>query len=354
VDLQQIPPQYRSRAESVLQNLRSYFIDMPRGPGFLADADFRASYELFCTATKGGRSFTPETVIAAVVDDPRAWTVLRAVAGVTPPEAAALAMEAAIDRGQQLSISAQVARDIDARCKRAEAVLLKSDGVKTKRAREHSYALDAMARALTELIASGPGEVGADRIHRLDKIDTREGLTSLREAFADGGSMYPELLYERVLGRPFATHRDAVSGLVGDSVEEAVMDVLEAGGIPARRTFYREKVETFDQAPDIVAPFLGSIYEVELALESKMAEDDGTARDKVARVMRLREHEDKRAAEGLRRRQIVAVLEGRGFGVREPDLARLLQACDGHVYTAAECQALIEPGGPFAKFVKKS
>ncbi len=352
MNLQQIPAQYHARAESILDTLQSYFVDMPRGTGFLDSSDFKTSFERLRTDTSQGMDFTPATVLDAVRNDSRTWVVLRTIAGVTPPEAAALTMEAAAERGVQLSIGAELARTVDARCKRAEAVLLQPGSKATKREELHSSTLEAMVLGLTEVIVKGPGKVAPDRVHRLDKVDTRDGVKSLRVALADEGDMYAELLCERILGRPFATHRDAVSDLVGDSVEEKIMDVLEAHGVSAQKTGRRAKVETFPQAPDIIAPFTGFIDDVEVALESKMAEDDGTARDKVSRVVKLRANEDKRVAEGLKRRQIVSVLEGRGFAVREPDLLLLLEACDGHVYTASECQALVEPDGPFARFVK--
>lgn len=37
---------------------------------------------------------------------------------------------------------------------------------------------------------------------------------------------YPVLLYERLLGRPFAGHRDSVSELIGDVMETAIEAVL--------------------------------------------------------------------------------------------------------------------------------
>ncbi|MGH7487836.1 MAG: hypothetical protein ACREMY_19875, partial [bacterium] len=185
------------------------------------------------------------------------------------------------------------------------------------------------------------------RVHRFDKVDTRDGSRSIKQALAHGGDMYAELLYERILGRPFATHRDAVSDMVGDALEDNIMKVLVARGIEAKKTGKREKVPTFEQAPDIIAPYTGSIADVNVAIEAKLAEDDGTARDKVARVLRLRANEDERETAGEKRRQVVAVLDGRGFGVREPDLSRLLIACDGYVFTGAELDKLVEPGGPF-------
>ena len=72
-----------------------------------------------------------------------------------------------------------------------------------------------------EAIEKGPGTASALIIHRLDKIDTAVGIKSVQEVAAKGVS-YPVLLYERLLGRPFASHRDSVSSRVGEIVEDAV------------------------------------------------------------------------------------------------------------------------------------
>jgi hypothetical protein len=348
VDPRQIQEEYRDRAECILENLQSYFVDMPRGANFLEAPDFGDSFQRFRDASANGSDLSPETLLQAVAEDSRAWIVLRAIAGLTPPEAAALTMEAAAEAGVLLSITADFARALDARCRRAEPVLLRDTSNATKAARADSEALTHMVTYLPAIVTRGPGEVAEGRVHRFDKVDTRRGQKSIEEALNAGGGMYAELLYERILGRPFATHRDAVSDLVGDAVEDQIMDVLAAHGIKARRTRRRETVETFEQqAPDIMAPFVSSIDEVEVAIEAKLAEDDGTARDKVARVLTLRKNEDQRQDRGEKRRQIVAVLDGRGFGVRAPDLQRLLTACDGYVYAAAELEELVGASGPF-------
>jgi hypothetical protein len=348
LDLLQIPEEYRERGRCVIETLQSYFVDMPRGENFLEGPDFRRSFDYFREVTNQGADLSSPALLEAIGLDSRVWVVLRAIAGVTPPEAAALAMETALEDDMQISITAELARAVDARCRRGEPVLLETTSVGTKAARAQDEVLRAMATYLPRVISRGPGKVSSGRVHRLDKIDTRDGQKSLRKALEGGGEMYCELLYERILGRPFATHRDAVSGLVGDALEDRIMEVLAEQGIMARRSAKREKIPTFEQAPDIIAPYEGSIEDVEVAIEAKLAEDDGTARDKVARVMTLRENEDRRAARGERPRQVVSVLDGRGFGVRAPDLRRLLVACDGHVYTAAEVGNLIEPGGPFS------
>lgn len=355
MDLRQIPDEHQERAECILETLQSYFVDMPRGESFLESSDFRDSFERFREATSNGAHLSADTMLTAIKDDSRAWVVLRAIAGVTPPEAAALTMEAAVDEGELLSITTEVARRVDARCRRGEPVLLtEGTDAGTKAARTDSDVLRAMATYLPVIVARGPEEVAEGRVHRFDKVDTRNGLESIQKALVSGGEMYAELLYERILGRPFATHRDAVSDLVGDALEYQIMGVLAANGIEAKQIRKRGTVETFEQAPDIIAPYYGMIDDVKVAIEAKLAEDDGTARDKVARVKTLRENEDKRASRGEKRRQVVAVLDGRGFGVRAPDLRRLLDACDGHVYTATELEALVRPGGPFFELISES
>ncbi len=74
-----------------------------------------------------------------------------------------------------------------------------------------------------------------DKIHRLDKADTKSGIGGV-QALAGMGAPYAMLLYERFLGRPFAGHRDSVSDLVGDSLESAIEDVLSKAGISYRKT----------------------------------------------------------------------------------------------------------------------
>ena len=64
------------------------------------------------------------------------------------------------------------------------------------------------------------------------------------------------MLYERYLGRPFAAHRDAVSELVGEVMENVIF-----------------------LHPDEVNPVM--------IIEAKITSDDGTARDKVARIKEM-------------------------------------------------------------------
>ena len=90
----------------------------------------------------------------------------------------------------------------------------------------------------------------ADTVHRLDKVDTSHGLESLRHV-ASQHVPYAMLLYERYLGRPFATHQDAVSEQVGDVMETAIEEHLARARIVFRKTKLAERVPGYDQAPDL-------------------------------------------------------------------------------------------------------
>jgi hypothetical protein len=185
------------------------------------------------------------------------------------------------------------------------------------------------------MLEAGTGEVDRALIlHRLDKVDTADGVSSIRP-IADLGVPYPVLLYERFLGRPFAGHRDSVSELVGDVVESAIEDVLSKAGVSYRKTKRAERIAGFDQAPDFIIP---DEFNPSVIIEAKLTEDDGTARDKVARVQQLRNLRE----EASLSYDVVACIAGRGFKVRRNDMRRLLVATNGMVFTLATIEHLIQ------------
>jgi hypothetical protein len=144
------------------------------------------------------------------------------------------------------------------------------------------------------------------------------------------GAPYAMLLYERFLGRPFAGHRDSISDLAGGNLESTIEDVLSSAGISYRKTKRAERIPGFDQAPDFVIP---SEFNPQIVIEAKIAEDDGTARDKVTRVQHLGEL-SRAGQEGDQPRfEVVACIGGRGFGVRREDMRKLLYATRGKVFT---------------------
>jgi hypothetical protein len=148
------------------------------------------------------------------------------------------------------------------------------------------------------------------------------------------------LLYERFLGRPFASHRDAVSELVGQVMEDAVEAQLRKHHVSFRRTQRAESIEGFDQVPDFVIP---DEWNPRVVIEAKIAEDDGTARDKVkvTRIQHLATISTDRQTQGLNPFQVIACVDGRGFGVRREDMRKLLEATQGKVFSLKTLDRLV-------------
>jgi hypothetical protein len=137
------------------------------------------------------------------------------------------------------------------------------------------------------------------------------------------------MLYERLLGRPFATHRDAVSERVGDVMEVPVEEALTRGGIAYRKTKRAEKLAGFDQAPDFCVP---DEFNPEIVIEAKITEDPGTARDKITRLQRLALMKHERMAAGKRPFEVIACIDGRGFS-RRSDLEKMILFTEGKIFT---------------------
>jgi hypothetical protein len=309
--------------DEVFSELKSSFLEMPRGEGFIDYGIFETGYQALKRATRDFENVTPETVETAVEDAPISFIVFRTILGFTPPEWAYITTEStgvAVDQGAARSI------DRNMRVQPLKSRKLGSS-VTGKRIR-------AMIEAGVQILLAGAKTEVPTLLHRLDKADTKEGIKSV-EAVADLGVPYPVLLYERFLGRPFASHRDSVSELVGEVVEAAIKDVLTEAKVSFRETKRAEKITGFDQAPDFIIP---DEFNPVALIEAKLTEDDGTARDKVARVQRLRTLRDQDG----RDYDVIACIAGRGFKVRREDMRRLLQATDGKVFTLTTMHLLID------------
>ena len=164
------------------------------------------------------------------------------------------------------------------------------------------------------------------------------GLVSVQSS-AELGVPYSVLLYERLLGRPFAGHRDSISELIGNIVENAIEDVLSRAGISFRKTKRAERLPGFDQAPDFVIP---NEFNPQVVIEAKLTEDDGTARDKVTRVQHLGSLSMEDRPSDQPKFEVIACIAGRGFGVRREDMKKLLLSTKGKVFTLQNMQQLVE------------
>ena len=309
--------------DEVFSELTSSFIEMPKGDGFVDYPTFEKGYQALKRHTDSFSSLSADAVQAAVREVPIAFIVFRCILGFSPPELAYVTTEAT-----GVSVDQGAARSIDRKFRLSPLTSVnEGNGVTAKRMR-------AMIEAGVQTIAQGAGAVPPGIVHRLDKADTTQGTKSL-QSIADLGAPYPVLLYERFLGRPYATHRDSVSELVGEVVEVAVKNVLAEAKISARETKRAERIPGFDQTPDFIVP---DEFTPVAVIEAKLTEDDGTARDKVARVQRLRTLRD----EDGKDYDVIACIAGRGFKVRREDMRRLLQATDGKVFTLTTMHFLIE------------
>lgn len=315
--------------DAVYESLESSFLVMPRGDSFIDYPRFQEAYEALKRATNAFRDFTPDTVWAALRVDSLVLIVVRTILGMTPPE---WAYAASTDAGVAVSQGAARALDQRARTQREYiAGLTPTRGVVTLRR------LEVLVNAACAYITAGAPAGAADTVHRLDKVDTAEGLASVQRV-ADIHVPYAVLLYERYLGRPFASHRDAVSELVGDVMESAVESRLHAAHITNRKTKRAAHVPGFDQAPDFIVP---DELAPEVVIEAKITNDDGTARDKFTRILHLADINRERVARGGTRFEVVACIDGRGFGVRREDMRRLLLGVDGKVFTLRTLDQLI-------------
>jgi hypothetical protein len=313
--------------DEVFACLTSEFLVMPKGPGFVEFPIFDAGYEALKRATRNFRDVNPDTIVPAVYETPIVLIVLRCILGFTPPEWAYFAFQ---HTGTE--VGQGPARSIDRKIRmNPNAPLRQNGGVTDSRIR-------ALVQSACHILESGAPEVSADRLHRIDKPDTTAGLDSVR-SFADLGAPYSVLLYERFLGRPFAGHRDSISELVGNVVENAIEDVLSREGITFQKTKRAERLPGFDQAPDFVIPHR---INPQVIIEAKLTEDDGTARDKVTRVQHLAALSLIGQPPDQPKFEVVACIAGRGFGVRREDMRKLLLATRGKVFTLQNMGQLVD------------
>ena len=326
VEFDEVRSDLDAYVDTVFGGLESEFLVMPKGEGFVEFPAFEAGYETLKRATVGFQEVTPDTVCPVVFETPIALIVLRCMLGFTPPEWAWYA-----SRHTGVEVTQSAARTIDRSIRRNPGADLPKRGTVTERR------IRALVAAACHALESGVPEDAPTSLHRLDKADTRAGLVSVRSA-AHLGVPYSILLYERLLGRPFAGHRDSISELVGNLVENAIENELTRANVSFRKTKRAERLPGFDQAPDFVVP---NEFNPQVVIEAKLTEDDGTARDKVTRIQHLGALSMDGRPEGQLRFEVVACIAGRGFGVRREDMKKLLLATRGKVFTLRNLPQLI-------------
>ena len=313
--------------DAVVGSLEAEFMVMPQGEGFVEFATFEYGYEALKRATRGFRDMSPDNVRAAVRKAPMALLVVRCIMGLSTPEWADYA-----SRHTGVAIPERIARIIDRNIRMNPETIPFGTGVLTEKR------IRALIAAACLLLESGVPDTPPGNVHRFDKADTRHGLAGLR-SIADLGVPYSMLLYERFLGRPFASHRDSVSELVGDVVASAIEDVLTGAGISFRKTGRAECIPGFDHRPDYIVP---SEFNPQVVIEAVVTEDEGTAREKVAHIQNLSALSCRDRPPDRPSFELVACIAGRGFGVRPAEMRRLLLATRGKVFTLQHMRHLVK------------
>lgn len=328
-----LPKELNERIEemvsSTISDLSSEFLLMPIGSGFVHYPDFQAAYEVLKRHTVGFRTLSFETVRAALLADSLVLGVLRAVLGMTAPEWAELAR---VELGSDVTQGA--ARNIDRNCRTYDYY---QNLTRRNSATKTIERIDSLIQVAIHYIDKGAPPEQAGVLHRLAKFDTAFGMESLAHA-AREDVPYAVLLYERYLGRPFAAHRDAVSELVGEVMENAIEQRLRTAGVSYRKTGRAERIPGFGQAPDFCIP--DEVNPV-VVIEAKVTSDDGTARDKVTRIKELETQRNGHMQRGKARYEVVACIDGRGFRQRRADMRDLLLRLEGKVFTTASLDQLI-------------
>ena len=138
--------------DEVFGELKSGFLELPKGQGFVEYPAFETGYQALKKATAGFTSIEPGAITEAIYATPIAFIVLRTILGFTPSEWADVTMERtgiAVDQG--------FARTMDRRIRVAPATPLKDkDSVTDRR-------LKAMIVAAVQMLEEwrGRGRPGA-------------------------------------------------------------------------------------------------------------------------------------------------------------------------------------------------
>jgi hypothetical protein len=311
---------------AVFSCLASEFLVMPRGLGFVEYPVFEKGYEALKQATSGFEDISEESISKVVLEVPISLIVVRTLLGFTPPEWAYVTTQRTSVRVDQ-----GFARTLDRKIRLAPLTSLKKAAVSGER-------IKALIHVACQLLTEGAPSIEENKLHRLDKADTKYGKEGIRH-LGSIGVPYAMLLYERFLGRPFAGHRDSISGHIGDNLESAVEDVLSKAGVSYRKTKRAERIPGFDQTPDFIVP---SEFNPQILIEAKLTEDDGTARDKVTRVQHLGALAMVGQPPDQPKYEVIGCIAGRGFGVRREDMKKLLLATRGKVFTRQNLDSLVE------------
>jgi hypothetical protein len=293
---------------------------VPWSERIIEPAAFREVFQETAKLTEGFAGITARRIAETITRFPRSLMVFRLITGYTSNELSDILLTKL-----DTTVQPQKLQEIE----RAEAM----DQIPGPPGEEVIAKLgEALFGIVERTLMVLPKDLEPDRFRsRQDKIDTEKGWTSVNRCATQGVSL-AELLYERYTGRPFAYVRDALSSQKGDILEDALERLLKDHRIPYDRITDNE-APGFQQAPDYALPHR---QEPVVVIESKLAEDGGTARDKASRIERLRHTCDRRGI------ALMAVVDGKGFRRFNDVLLPIIRNTKGYTYTLETLPAIVD------------
>lgn len=293
---------------------------VPWSDWIVEPAAFREVFQMTAKLTGGFTGITARKITETIGRFPRSLMVFRLITGYTWNELSDILLTKL-----DTTIQPQKLQQIE----RAEAM----DQVPGPPGEDVITKLgDALFGIVERTLMVLPEDLEPERFRsRQDKFDTEKGWASVNRCTTQGVPL-AELLYERYTGRPFAYVRDALSSQKGDILEDALEKLLQDYRIPYDR-ITDNKAPGFEQAPDYALPHR---REPTVVIESKLAEDGGTARDKASRIERLRHTCNRRGIE------LMAVVDGKGFRRFNDVLLPIIRNTKGYTYTLETLAVIVE------------
>lgn len=297
---------------------------IPRGDSMAGEEEFDAAFAALATHTNGFRDVNSQTLDSALTSTPAALAPLRMILGLTHNELAwsmrQVRPESRTSGGTLKKFERNPSQSSDSRAEMIETIV--------------AAVLAVVDRSILQI-----PETARKHFHsKLDKRDTRDGWHTVAENAR--GVPYSALLYQRYVGGVWRQIQDAYSEVKGDRLlEQPIADLFEANEIAYLRAGTGASGATstaellgLSPGPDFALPQDSPT----VVIESKVAEDGGTARDKASRIINLARAADER---GL---LACAVIDGRGWSERTNALADVVIATQGRTYSLATLHHLLE------------
>lgn len=134
---------------------------LPKGEGFVDYPTFERGYEALKKETGEFRTFDPQALVDAVSMDPMVMIVVRAMLGFTPPEWAYMAIQKT-----GVEVTQGFVRSLDRNIRMGKFSFARA--TETSRTR-----VLALIRTACDLLTTPTPVAGTDKLHRLEKADTK-------------------------------------------------------------------------------------------------------------------------------------------------------------------------------------